>query len=416
MDEFIKPKPRPTTPEPETEKPIIESDPPMQDGHEAIDLSNEDESEIPLEDSPTPAEVPKQKKKRRNPKEWFLSLTKKQKIFFCVGVVAVLLIIAGLLVFVFAGDKKVEEPVKQQTVKKEEKPKTEASNLTGVQIDPELNKRSVTGVMIENSLEARPQAGLKDAGVVYEAIAEGGITRFLALFQEGRPDYIGPVRSIRPYYVDWVQAFDAALVHAGGSADGLQKIRSDGVKDLDQFANGGSFDRVSNRTAPHNLYTSSDKLDALKAAKGFTESNFTGFLRKKEAASKTPTAANISIGISSPNFNVKYQYSPEKNSYSRTLGGQPHIDERSGEQLAPKVVIALVMQQGYSAGYTTYNSLGTGTCYIFQDGEVTEGTWIKANSKDQTTFKDARGEDVKLNPGQTWISVVGAAGAVTYTP
>lgn len=416
MDDFLTPKPRPKIPQPEPEKPIIESEPPMQDGHEALDLSSEDELNIPLEDSPTPTKVPFKRKKRRNPKEWFLSLTKKQKIFFSAGVVAALLIIIGLVLFVFGGDKKTEEPVRQQTVKKEEKPKTEASKLTGLQIDPELNKRTVTGVMIENSLEARPQAGLKEAGVVYEAIAEGGITRFLALFQEEKPSYIGPVRSVRPYYVDWAQGFDAPLVHAGGSAEGLAKIRNEGVKDLDHSANGQSFDRVSNREAPHNLYTSMDKIDAMKAARGYTESSFTGFLRKKEAASKKPTASDIKIGISSPAFNVTYQYNAEKNTYNRNLGGQPHIDEKSGEQLAPKVVIALVMQQGYSSGYTTYNSLGTGPCFIFQDGEVIEGTWIKANSKDQTTFKDARGEDIKLNPGQTWISLVGAAGAVTYTP
>lgn len=413
-------KPKKTPPPPKPEEPVLEdSEAPSEDGHESVDLTSEEDSNIPTEDSPTPEEKPKGKgkKTRRSAKQWFLDLTKKQKILLGVSTV---LFLAGLVVLglvVFGGDKKVDAPAKKQAaVKKLEKPKTEASKLTGMQISPELNKRSITGIMIENSLDARPQAGLKDAGVVYEAIAEGGITRFLTLFQEGQPDYIGPVRSVRPYYLDWVQGFDAPIAHAGGSADALAKLRADGVKDLDQFANGSSYTRVNNREAPHNLYTSTAQMDALKTAKGFTTSTFTSLARKKEQPSKTPTAKTVDLVISSTDFNPHYDYDAKTNSYKRSEGGAPHTDERSGAQLSPKVVIALVMSQGRQGVYTTYNAIGSGACFIFQDGTVTEGTWVKANAKDQTTFKDARGADIKLNPGQTWISTVGSSGAVTYAP
>ena len=127
-------------------------------------------------------------------------------------------------------------PTVYTPVQKTEAPKY-YSPLTGVALAEEvLTKRHVTAVMIENSPDARPQSGLKDAGIVYEAIAEGGITRFLALYQESRPGLVGPVRSVRPYYVEWGAAYDAAVAHIGGSARALQMIRSGNYGlDIDQF-------------------------------------------------------------------------------------------------------------------------------------------------------------------------------------
>ncbi len=309
-----------------------------------------------------------------------------------------------------------EEPAVK--VEKPPEPTTLPSPLTGVEVEPALAKRPVTGVMIENSPDARPQAGLVDAGVVFEAIAEGGITRFLALFQESQPEHIGPVRSARPYYLDWALSFDASYAHVGGSPEALSLIKSLGVKDLDQFSNSGAFQRVSNRFAPHNMYTSMAKLDALNQAKGFTASTFTPFPRKKDAPSATPTAKAIDLNISSANYKVHYDYDPATNTYARVMGGKPHTDERSGAQIKPKVVIALVMQQGLHADrqHTTYNTVGNGKVYIFQDGIVYEGTWQKADHKAQITFTDAAGNVFSFNPGQTWITAVGSADRVTFAP
>jgi len=116
------------------------------------------------------------------------------------------------------------------------KPTTEASKLTGVQVDPAVNQRPTTAVMIENSTAARPQSGLDQAGVVFEAIAEGGITRFEAIYQDSQPAYLGPVRSVRPYYIQWALGFDAAIAHVGGSPEALSDIKTWNAKDLDQFA------------------------------------------------------------------------------------------------------------------------------------------------------------------------------------
>lgn len=298
------------------------------------------------------------------------------------------------------------------------KPKTEASKLSGLQVDPQVNKRPVTAVMIENSVDARPQSGLKDAGVVFEAVAEGGITRFVALFQDTQPDYIGPIRSVRPYYIDWFLPFDASIAHVGGSPKGLSDLKSLNAKDLDQFANSGSYDRITQRYAPHNVYTSIAKLNELEIKKGFTSANFTGFERKKEEPAKTLTANSIDLNISSFNFNVHYVYDGASNTYKRSEGGTVHIDEKSGSQLAPKVVVAVVMQRGIDGDgqHTDYTTTGSGKVYVFQDGIVTEGTWTKTSRSAQWTFVDANNKPLKFNPGQTWFSMVDTAGSVTYVP
>jgi len=352
-------------------------------------------------------------------KHWVVGRSKKQKIMLGLGmgVLVGLLVVGGLLIF----NKPKPAPVAPVVVKKEEikeppKPTTEPSKLTGIQIPIELNLLPVTAIMIENSPDARPQSGLKEAGVVFEAVAEGGITRFLTLFQEAQPDYVGPVRSVRPYYLKWLQGFDAAVAHVGGSGEALEMIATEGIKDLDQSYNSGSFQRIRQRYAPHNVYTSLGALRALEKEKGWTSSNFTGFTRKVENAPPAPTVNTIDFAISGPLYNAHYDYVPATNTYNRSQAGQPHIDERSGVQLSPKVVIALVMPKGIHPDgiHTTYETIGSGAAYFFQDGGVTEGTWSKASHKEQFIFKNPSGTTVGLNPGQTWISIVGAAPNVSY--
>ncbi len=299
------------------------------------------------------------------------------------------------------------------------KPTTVASTLSGLQVQPELNQRPVLGIMIENSKEARPQSGLGQAGVVFEAIAEGGITRLLALYQDQQPTNIGPIRSARPYYVQWNLGFNAAYVHVGGSPDALQNIKDWGVQDINQFYNGSSFHRDSSRPSPHNMYSSAETLAALATQKGY-KSTFTGFARKEAQAAKQPTATSVNLNVSSSLYNVQYAYDAASNTYARSEGGAAHIDSNTGKQLSPNVVIAIVVPMSAGAktaqggSYSDYNPLGSGTAYVFQDGTVTTGSWHKASNTDQISFTDASGAVLKLNPGQTWITAVTAVSKVTY--
>lgn len=345
--------------------------------------------------------------------------TKKQRVFG--GVLIVILVLGGgtgvyALNKSFRNGANQAAPIATKIDAQPTAPTSEASKLTGVQISPELNKRPITSIQIENSPDARPQSGLKDAGVIFEAIAEGGITRFNASFLESQPDYIGPVRSVRPYFAALTAPLDPVFVHAGGSADGLAKLRELGLKDMDHSANATVFQRVKERYAPHNLYTSTAALDKASASRGYNTSNAKGFARKQEKAGQAVTARSINLSISTSLYNAHYDYDQASNTYKRSEGGRPHTDQRSGQQLAPKTVVSLVMGWSQKGIYSVYQTTGNGKAYVFQDGNVQIGTWSKAGDKDQFVFKDASGKPLPLNAGQTWISLVRAENAVTYSP
>ncbi|MBW3568664.1 DUF3048 domain-containing protein [Candidatus Parcubacteria bacterium] len=294
---------------------------------------------------------------------------------------------------------------------------TEPSKLTGVEVPIGTNKRPIVSIQMENSPDARPQAGLIDAGVVYEAIAEGGITRFNANYLEGRPGYIGPIRSVRPYYAALAAPFDPIFVHAGGSGAGLDKIRHLKLMDFDHSPNAGAFQRVRDRYAPHNLYSSMKAITDRSKQRGYKTSNTKSFVRKKkETPAKNIKAKSIDINISSPLYNVHYDYNKKSNSYNRVMGGKPHNDHKSGKRISPKVVIALSMKYSKQGIYSVYKYTGSGEMFVFQDGTVTKGTWKKKSDKEQFVFIGPDKKPLELTPGQTWITLVDRPGAVKYAP
>lgn len=360
-------------------------------------------------------------------RNWWGGLSRKEKLAVS-GVTLLVLGVIGIGWFAFLRPSSIPSAVHAKISKPKPKaPITVASPLSGVQVDPSLASRPVTGIMIENSDSARPQSGLQDAGVVYEAIAEAGITRFLALFQDTSPQYIGPVRSLRPYYISYAAPFQASIVHVGGSPDALSEVTSGDFRNLDQFYNGAYFTRITARDAPHNVYTSFAELDQLNKSKGYTSSSFTSWPRKADKKLAVPTAKTIDFSISSPDFYAHYDYDKATNTYNRSEGGAPHMElvsasDATGVQIHPKVVIALVVPQSQGAldasgaYYTDYADTGSGSAYIFQDGGVAQVTWTKADTNSQLLFTDSSGQPVKLDTGQTWISLVADTGKVTYTP
>lgn len=339
---------------------------------------------------------------------WF---KRHKKLTIALWIVGGLLVVGGTVAAVFLLAPKPVEQEKITTVKPEPKPEPVHyySPLTGSEVvDQAATTLAVTGIMIENSPSARPQSGLKDSGVVFEAIAEGGITRFLVLYQEHKPQLIGPVRSVRMYYVDWIAAFNASVAHIGGSASALREVRNGSYRDIDQFFNANSYWRATDRYAPHNVYTSFERLDALNAKKGYTSSTFTGFTRKDSTASTAPTATSVDVKISSALFNSHYAYNATTNTYDRSQAGTPHVDRESG-QISPRVVVVLkvtettVREDGYRESISV---IGEGGAVIFQDGIAQEVTWHKPSKSAQITFTDAEGKDVPLARGQTWLTAV----------
>jgi len=320
--------------------------------------------------------------------------------------------IGGITSYLILSQKPVvaeSKPIVKIVEEPEPEPTKYYSPLTGKLVTTEAKtKKPVTGIMIENSPDARPQSGLKNSGVVFEAIAEGGITRFLVLYQQEKPQMIGPVRSLRLYDVDWAAAFNTSISHVGGSAAALAEVRNGQYRDIDQFFNPDSYWRATDRYAPHNVYTSFALLDALNVAKGYKTSSFTGFTRIDGKPSSTPNAKTIDITISSSSYNSTYVYSKKTNTYARSQGGEPHLDRESG-QIAPSVVIALrvnettVLEDGYRENIVT---TGSGSATIFQNGVAVNAIWHKTSKLGQITFTDAAKADIPLVRGQTWIAAV----------
>lgn len=324
-----------------------------------------------------------------------------------------------VLVITFKSPKPIQAPASGNKPQQSVKPIVYHSPLTGnVVPDQASTQQATTGIMIENSPDARPQSGIHSAGVVFEAIAEGGITRFLAVYQESKPQLIGPVRSVRLYYVDWIAPFQASVAHIGGSKFALDEVRNGNYRDIDQFFNDSAYWRANDRYAPHNVYTSFERIDALNLKKGYTSSVFTAWPRIDGKPAEPPTATSIDVKISGPAYNSHYDHDPATNTYKRSQGGAPHMDREAG-QITPSVVIVMdtVMSKVFEDGYREQiTTIGSGRARVFQNGTVTEATWSKPDKGTQIQFTGTDGKEIQFTRGQTWITAVPAnqGGGVTW--
>ncbi len=356
-------------------------------------------------------------KKPNKIKDFF---SKYRKVFY-IAIPVVIIGIGAVVWVMYTPKTQTTNTTNDTTTTATPQPTTVADALTGAMVDSATAAKPVTAVMIENSTDARPQSGLSQAGVVYEAIAEGGITRFMAIFQQPYPAVIGPVRSLRPYYLDWATEYDIPAVHAGGSQPALAKIGPSGLKNVDALVYGTSyFYRATDRVAPHNLYTKTDMLANLLATLKFnTAPTFKGLTRKADAPVATPTHTKIDINFGSTSYNIEYQYDATTNSYKRLNAGVASIDRNTSAQITVKNVVVLAIPVTYGTQpdgkpETIYALNGTGKAYIFIDGDAIVGTWSKASDKAPTQILDSTGAPVKFNVGNTWYEAIPAGNAVTY--
>ncbi|TSC92317.1 MAG: hypothetical protein CEN92_18 [Candidatus Berkelbacteria bacterium Licking1014_96] len=287
--------------------------------------------------------------------------------------------------------------------------------LDGVMTTKERAERRPLGIMIENHPDARPQSGLDKASFIFETPSEGGITRFLVFFVENDAQEVGPVRSARTYYVDWADEVRAIYVHAGGSAIALKNLANDKYlcninHDQDHFW------RDNSRFAPHNLYTTTDKIrEAASIAKCSLKADYQGYEFKDDVAKEEQgTTKIITVNFSSAQFQVVYNYDPEKNVYLRSQAGTAHKDKITGAQLSPKTVVVMHADRVTSASDGTQQShavtTGTGKAEIYLDGKEIVGTWKRASISDRTIFYDELGKEIIFNRGQIWVEVLSPTG------
>lgn len=348
----------------------------------------------------------------------------KKRLIFIISLGLLLIILCGTGLYFMLYDKPITK-IFDDNAKKDEAPKVELfeSSLNGTMVDKASSERHPLAIIVENHPDARPQSGLSQADIIYEAIAEGGITRFMAIFGTKEAEKVGPVRSARTFFVDWAHGYNAFLAHVGGNMDALDKIRAEKTPDLDQFANSGSYWReyVAGLATEHTMYTSTVKLRETATNKQYsTANNFNSWKFKDDPVDKAtlPEAQKVTVDFSSPQYAVSFTYDKATNSYKRSLAGKPHTDKLTKEQINPKNVIVMTVKRQAvvtrinEAGYSM-TTTGSGKARIYMDGKETIGTWKKAATGDRELFYDANDQEIVFNRGQFWISVMPPEATVT---
>ncbi|MFH2105213.1 MAG: DUF3048 domain-containing protein, partial [Parcubacteria group bacterium] len=268
---------------------------------------------------------------------------------------------------------------------------TTARRLDGVIVEEGETDYWPVAVMIENITSVRPQSGLSDANVVYEALAEGGIARFMAIFDNGgTAEKIGPVRSARSYYLEWLSEYDALYTFSGAYPPVLAAVDGLGIKNINaMYAGSKYYYRDSGAAAPHNMFTSSDKLAlALRDQKlDQKKTTYRSWKFKDEAEkSELPSAEQeIKIDFSSGGYVVVYKYDRATNTYLRfNPEGAAHKDRNNDKQIAPKNVVVMRVSNKVidDSGRLEMDVHGEGEATMFAEGKATKGTWKK---KDRTS-------------------------------
>ncbi len=360
--------------------------------------------------------MPQATKKESNKEVVWGKRSNKKKLVI-IGVIAgVIIIAAGIGYYVFG----VNGDTGSSVITTNSGQKMLRRAIDGVLVPKGEENPYPVAVMIENLTVVRPQEGLASANLVYEALAEGGITRFMALYAGKTPGRVGPVRSARPYFVDWALEYDALYAHAGGSPQALADIRNYDVFDLNQFYNSQYFFRDYTRglASEHTLYTTGENLTfALRDLDAPDEGDYTTWTFKDEAplAERPAESKTIDINFSSFSYSVEYQYDPQTNDYLRFMAGEEH-DDADGTPIRPKnVVVQKVNTSLADEERLNMETIGEGAAVIFRDGMAIEGTWKKDARGDRTLFYDTNGDEIEFNAGQTWIEVIPTDREITYT-
>lgn len=329
----------------------------------------------------------------------------KSKTKLIGGIVTLLLV--GL--FIFLGKDLLKDPVikddsKGEEIKKEEPPKPKLKI-----IDLESNTRSV-GVMIDNVDGAWPQAGLEEAYLVYDITVEYGLTRLFAIFKDSKADLIGPVRSSRHYFLDYVMENDAIYAHHGWSPQAQRDIGKFGINNVVPVNRKGTWGHI----APHNVFTSIEEINKLgnkyrKTTEKKPILNYSVEEVNINNEDSTNIAKNVVIRYSN-NYTVKYVYNDETKLYERFINGKKHTDLESKKQLTAKNIIVTNIKNypdpdNSDKGRITLENVGSGKGYYITNGYIKPITWSKTSRDSKTVYKYEDGKEVTVNDGNTYIQI-----------
>ncbi len=278
-------------------------------------------------------------------------------------------------------------------------------------------------VMIDNQgSKCLPQGGLNKAQIIYEVLAEGGITRFMAVFWNTDPTLIGPVRSSRHYFLDYAMENDAIYVHFGWSPQAESDIVSFNVNNINGISNGWDvfWDITSDKGNWQDSYTSMEKLEAFTKKAGYSTTTPKKLVFSYNVENIDLTqglhAGQIDI-IYNSNYNCGFHYDSVKKEYKRLRMGVPQMERVSGKQLRAKNIIIQTEKNntisGDAKGRQELGNVGEGSGWFITCGNAIKITWSKASRSEATEYFDENGDSIMLNPGQTWIQIVPPEGIIT---
>jgi hypothetical protein len=309
-------------------------------------------------------------------------------------------------------------PTAEPTPTPKPTPKVVPAPLTGMPVSEAVAKRPVIAVMIDDQLLARPQSGLSQASIVWQAPAEGGIPRYMALFQDTNPTSVGPVRSSRLYFIAWASEWRSVYVHVGGSPQALALLRSPQgrgkvVYDADEMRYGGKYlYRIKARYAPHNVYSDAKKIRALAKVVGAKPMNYKAVWQFAPDAPLAERPQGSKLTIPYLANRVSYAYNRGTNTWLRTVSVEgKQVDPATKTRIAPKnVVIMFVsfapLKDGSKKHRLEAQFIGKGAAWIATNGKTVKGTWRKASMTAPTKLFLADGTPVTLTMGQTFVQVV----------
>ncbi len=340
------------------------------------------------------------------------SAVKKKKnwgLIILITILVLLVIVAGILLAL----KVFKKGQVEQTANEQEAEVIEPQ----VQIVDVNSKTRPYAVMINNNHAAWPQCGLQDAYLVYEIIAEGGITRMMALYKDVYPEKIGSVRSARHYFIDYAEENDAIYIHWGGSPQAYSRLGS--VDDLDGIAleNVVFFrDRTLNRAYEHTGFANLEKIKEYSEDKGYTRDT-TKDLLLNYSAEEVDLSSNIQAKAAdkitlkySYYHTTSYEYDAENKVYKRSMSGEANVDLETGEQYTAKNIIVYkvrnyTLNDGENKGRQELDNIGSGTGYYISKGYSVPITWEKSTHSGQTVYKYENGEEITVNDGNTFIQI-----------
>ncbi|WP_042357552.1 DUF3048 domain-containing protein [Bacillus rubiinfantis] len=328
---------------------------------------------------------------------------------WAVAAAAVLLLLSG------CSKEEVKAPEKQkkvveQAVEEQEPQPAYTFPLTGMSVEVQPEQRAIA-VMINNHPMARPQSGLSKADIVYEILAEGDITRFLAIFQSEKPANIGPVRSARDYYINLAKGLNAIYIAHGYSPEAKKMLNSNYVDNLNGMNYDGTlFKRSKTRKAPHNSYITYENVIKGAKQKKYSVNGLPPsfqFLTEEESKlinGNEATLVNITYSQSGVS-NSKFQYDESLGKYKRFSSGKQTIDQDHNKPVLIDNILIIETIHTFidSYGRRDVDLTSGGKGYLLQKGKVNEVDWI---NRDGLIVPLKNGEEVKMVPGKTWVNVV----------